>query len=76
MLSVLKVIEEVMTLLNDMRYIYVLMYIIILHTIYTASLLYNDYSLILEYPVSFPLVDWQLVYVVPTQSMPQSMLHL
>ena len=29
-----------------------------------ANLLYDDYADILEYPVSSPLVDWQLVYVV------------
>ena len=42
------------------------MYIIIIHTIFIASLLYNDYADILEYPVSTLLVDWQLVYVVST----------
>ena len=34
------------------------MYIIIIHTIYIANLLYDDYAGILEYPVSSPLVDW------------------
>ena len=28
-----------------------------------ASLLYNDYAGILEYPVSLPLVDWHLVWL-------------
>ena len=37
--------------------------VIIIHTIYVASLLYNDYAGILEYPVSLPIVDWHLVYV-------------
>ena len=52
------------------------MYIIIIHTIYIASLLYNDYARNLEYPLSSPLVDWQLVYVVSTGLIPQLMLHL
>ena len=53
------------------------MYIIIIHTIlYIANLLHDDYAGILEYPISLPLVDWQLVYVVFTQSMLQLMLHL
>ena len=43
---------------------YILTYIIIIHTIYIASLLYKDYAGILEYPVSLPLVDWQVVYVL------------
>ena len=73
MLSMLKVIEEMMKLLNDTE---VHTYIIILHTIYVSSLLYNDYARILEYPVSSPLVVWLLVYVVSTQSMLQLMLHL
>ena len=55
------------------------MYIIIIHTsctIYIAYLLYDDYAGILEYPVSLALVYWQLVYVVSTQLMLWSMLHL
>ena len=52
------------------------MYIIIIHTIYKANLLYDDYAGILEYSVPSPQVDWQLVYVVFTQSMPWSTLHL
>ena len=54
------------------------MYIIIIHTIYLyiASPLYNDHGGILEYPVSSPLIDWQLVYVVSTQLMLWSTLHL
>ena len=47
------------------------MYNIIIHTICIASLLYNDYAGILEYPLSLPLVDWQLVHVVFTGSMLQ-----
>ena len=66
LLSALKVIDEVMKLLNDIE----------VHTINIASLLYDDYAGILEYPVSSALVDWQLVYVVFTQSMPQLTLHL
>ena len=42
---------------------YIRTYIIIIHTIHIANLLYDDYADILEYPVSLPLVDWQLVYV-------------
>ena len=42
MLSTLKVIDEVMKLLNNIE----------VHTIYIASLLYDDYTGILEYPVS------------------------
>ena len=34
------------------------MYIIIIHTIYIANLLYDNYAGILEYPVSSPLIDW------------------
>ena len=47
------------------------MYNIIIHTICIASLLYNNYAGILEYPLSSPLVDWQLVHVVFTGSMLQ-----
>ena len=73
LLSALKVIDEVMKLLNDIE---VRMYIIIIHTIYISNLLYDDYAGILEYSVSSAIVDWQLVYVVFTQSMPWSTLHL
>ena len=69
MLSALKVINEVMKLLNNIEVHMYIYCIIIIHTICIASLLYNDYAGILEYPVSLPLVDWQLVYVVSTQSM-------
>ena len=70
MLNVLKVINEAMKLLLDIE-VRTYIIIIIIHTIYIASLLYNDYAGIFEYPVSSPLVDWKLVYVVSTQSMPQ-----
>ena len=56
-LSVLKVIDEVMKLLNDIE-VHIRTSIIIIHTIYIANLLYDDYAGILEYPVSSPLVDW------------------
>ena len=36
---------------------YIRMYIIIIHTIYIANPLYNDYADFLEYPVSSPPVD-------------------
>ena len=68
MLSALQVIDEVMKLLNNIE----------VHTINIASLLhlYDDYAGILEYPVSLPLADWQLVCVVFTQLMPWLTIHL
>ena len=76
MLSALKVIEEVMKLLNIIEvHTYVCTYIVIIHKICIASLLCNNYAGILEY-LSLSLVDWQLVYVVSTGSMPRSMHHL
>ena len=57
-LNALKMIDEVMKLLNDIEVHYIRTYIIIIHTIYKANLLYDDYAGILEYPVSSPLVDW------------------
>ena len=42
------------------------MYIITtqIHTMYIASLLYDDYAGILENPVSLPLVDWCSIYAI------------
>ena len=69
MLSAFKVSDEVVK-----QYLwYIQMYIIIIHTICVASLFHNDYAGIL---VFLPLIDWQLVYVVSTQSMPWLTLHL
>ena len=53
MLGTLKVIDEVMKLLNDIEVQYIRTYIIIIHTCttYIASPLYDDYAGILEYPV-------------------------
>ena len=56
-LSALKVINEVIKLLNDNE-VHTHVYIITIHTIYRANPLYDDYAGILEYPVSSPLVDW------------------
>ena len=66
MLRAFKVIEEVMKLLNDIE----------VHTyvFYLINYVYNDCAGILEYPLSSPLVDWLLVYVVSTRSMPRSLL--
>ena len=75
MLSTLKVIEGVMKLINDI-FRYIRTYVVNLHTICTASLLYNDYAGILEYPLFSPLADWQLVYVVSIGSILRSMHHL
>ena len=71
MLCALKVIKEVMKLLNDTE-----VHMYITHTICIASVLYNDYAGILEYSLTLPLVDWQLVYVVSTEMMPRLMHHL
>ena len=73
LLSALKVINEVMKLLNDIEE-YTSVYYHYTYIMYTAN--HADYAGILEYPVPSALVDWQLVYVVSTQLMPQSMLHL
>ena len=62
-----------MKLLNNIE---VHTYIFYHYTYKLIYVLYDDNAGILEYPVSSPLVDWQLVYVVLTQSMQQSMLHL
>ena len=63
MLRALKVIEEVMKLINNFE-VHMYRYYHNIHTICIVSPLYNDYAGILEYPVSPPLIDWQLVYVV------------
>lgn len=55
-LSMLKVIEEVMKLLNNIVvHIYVHYYT---YNMRIVSLLFNDYANILEYPLCSPLVDW------------------
>ena len=55
MLSALKVIKGVMKLTNDiLRYIHAC--IIIIHTIWIAGLLYNDYAGIFDYSLSLLLV--------------------
>ena len=56
LLNMLKVIDEVMKLLNNIDHE--------VNTINIASLLYDDYAGILEYPVSSAIVDWQLIYVM------------
>ena len=66
MLSKLKVTKEVMKLSNNIE---VHTYILSLY-MYIQYTLYNDYAGILQYPLSSPLVDWHLVYVVSTRSMP------
>ena len=53
LLSTLKVNNEVMKLLKDFK-----VHTYIIHTIYIANLLYDNYAGILDYPVSSPLVDW------------------
>ena len=64
MLSVLKVIKEVMKLLNEIEvHTYVYVHYHYTHTIFIAILLCSDYAGILEYPVSLPLAYQQLVYL-------------
>ena len=76
MLSTIKVIEEVMKLLNIIEvHNNICTHIVIIHKIYIASLLYNDYAGILEY-LSLSLVDGQLIYVVSTGYMLRLMYHL
>ena len=83
--SALKVIKGVMKLLNV--HTYICTYIVIhtyIHTYVHILSLYTQYALLVyciandfaEYPLSSPLVDWQLVYLVSTGSMPKLMHHL
>ena len=75
-LGAIKVIDEVMKLLNNIEVhtcIYYHTYNIHSYVVYYS---HDDYAGILEYPVFSPVVDWKLVYVVSTQSMPWLMLHL
>ena len=71
-LSGLKVINEMMKLLNNIEVytvIVIRMCSIIMHTTYMDTLLYDNYAGILEYPISTPIVEWQVVYVAFTQLM-------